>query len=72
MTHWEEALTAIGFLDPRAPRKLMPRLNQLFNRAGLSQEEIHILRGIARMMMRADAQDKPAMPLIKSPTLPSQ
>jgi len=26
----------------------MPRLNQLFNRAGLTQEEVHILRGIAR------------------------
>ena len=23
----------IGFLDPAAPKKLMPRLNQLFNRA---------------------------------------
>jgi tRNA/rRNA methyltransferase len=28
----------------------MPRLNQLFNRAGLAQEEVHILRGIARAM----------------------
>ena len=71
LTHWEEALTAIGFLDPQAPRKLMPRLNQLFNRAGLSREEIHILRGIARMMMRADARDKPVMPLIKPQTSPS-
>ena len=26
----------------------MPRLNQLFNRAQLTQEEVHILRGIAR------------------------
>jgi tRNA/rRNA methyltransferase len=28
----------------------MPRLNQLFNRAGLQAEEVHILRGIARAM----------------------
>ncbi|MEY4561304.1 MAG: hypothetical protein RLZZ618_581 [Pseudomonadota bacterium] len=48
LTHWEQALTQIGFLDPAVPRKLMPRLNQLFNRAGLTQEEVHILRGIAR------------------------
>ena len=48
--HWEQALIAIGFLDPAAPKKLMPRLNQLFNRAQLSPEEIHILRGVAKAM----------------------
>jgi len=46
-------LTDIGFLDPLAPKKLMPRLNQLFNRAGLSPEEIHILRGVAKAMSQA-------------------
>ncbi|MFI8615661.1 RNA methyltransferase [Acidovorax sp. NPDC077693] len=51
--HWEQALTAIGFLDPAAPKKLMPRLNQLFNRAQLSPEEIHILRGVAKAMIEA-------------------
>ncbi len=50
LAHWEQALTTVGFLDPAVPRKLMPRLNQLFNRAGLTQEEVHILRGIARAM----------------------
>jgi tRNA/rRNA methyltransferase len=50
LVHWEQALTATGFLDPAAPKKLMPRLNQLFNRAGLTEEEVHILRGIARSM----------------------
>ena len=48
--HWEQALTDIGFLDPASPKKLMPRLNQLFNRADLQQEEIHILRGVAKAM----------------------
>ena len=48
--HWEKSLADIGFLDPAAPKKLMPRLNQLFNRAALSPEEIHILRGIAKAM----------------------
>ena len=52
LRHWEEALVEIGFLDPAAPKKLMPRLNQLFNRAQLSPEEIHILRGVAKAMMR--------------------
>ena len=50
LSHWEQSLTAMGFLDPAAPKKLIPRLNQLFNRAGVTQEEIHILRGIAKMM----------------------
>ena len=48
LTHWQGVLERIGFLDPAAPKKLMPRLNQLLNRAQLTQEEVHILRGIAR------------------------
>jgi len=53
LAHWEQALAAIGFLDPAAPKKLMPRLNQMFNRAALTQEEIHILRGVAKSMLQA-------------------
>jgi tRNA/rRNA methyltransferase len=56
--HWEQALVDIGFLDPQAPKKLMPRLNQLFNRAQLSPEEIHILRGVAKAMQQAAAGPK--------------
>ena len=52
-TQIAEALAAIGFLDPAAPKKLMPRLNQMFNRAQLTQEEIHILRGVAKSMLQA-------------------
>jgi tRNA/rRNA methyltransferase len=52
LRHLEQALTHIGFLDPESPKKLMPRLNQLFNRAQLTQEEIHILRGMAKMMIK--------------------
>ncbi len=51
--HWERALVDIGFLDPAAPKKLMPRLAQLFNRAQPTQEEVHILRGIAKAMQAA-------------------
>jgi tRNA/rRNA methyltransferase len=51
LQHWEQALTHIGFLDRAAPKKLMPRLNQMFNRAELREEEIHILRGIAKAML---------------------
>ena len=55
LRHWGQALADIGFLDPASPKKLMPRLNQLFNRAQLSPEEIHILRGIAKAMSRQAA-----------------
>ena len=53
LEHWERSLVQIGFLDPEAPKKLMPRLQQLFNRAQPTPEEIHILRGIAKAMARA-------------------
>jgi len=46
--HWQSSLEALGFLDPAAPKKLMARLQRLANRAELSEEEVHILRGIAR------------------------
>lgn len=59
LAHWEKSLVAIGFLDPQAPKKLMPRLNQLFNRAGVTQEEIHMLRGIAKMMDQTAARSEP-------------
>ena len=55
LTHLEQSLVALGFLDPSAPKKLMPRLNQLFNRAGVTQEEIHILRGIAKAVLQQSA-----------------
>jgi tRNA/rRNA methyltransferase len=58
LQHWEKSLADIGFLDPAAPKKLMPRLNQLFNRAALSPEEIHILRGIAKAMSEAAKNPK--------------
>jgi len=57
LTHLQASLEQIGFLDPAAPRKLMPRLNQLFNRAQLSTEEVHILRGIARAMVEPYQRD---------------
>jgi tRNA/rRNA methyltransferase len=48
LDHWQQVLVQIGFLDPAAPKKLMPRLQQLALRAQLTAEEVHILRGVAR------------------------
>ena len=51
-THLEEALVAIEFLDPDNPKKLMSRLKRLFSRTQLETEEVNILRGIARQMLK--------------------
>ena len=53
LDHWQQVLVQIGFLDPAAPKKLMPRLQQLALRAGLTAQEVHILRGVARAVQRA-------------------
>lgn len=44
--HLEETLTEIDFLDPAAPRQLMPRLRRLYSRVRLDEMELNILRGI--------------------------
>ncbi|MBJ9622429.1 RNA methyltransferase [Burkholderia multivorans] len=49
--HLENALIALDFLDPRNPKKLMPRLRRLFARTGLEREEVNILRGIAKHIL---------------------
>ncbi len=48
LAHWQQVLVASGFLNPAAPKKLMPRLRRLVQRAELTLEEVHILRGVAR------------------------
>ncbi len=50
--HLERALVEIGFLDPRHPKKLMPRLRRLFGRARLETEEVALLRGICTRIER--------------------
>ena len=51
--HLEQALVAIDFLDADHPKKLMPRLKRLFARTQLETEEVNILRGIARQILKA-------------------
>jgi tRNA/rRNA methyltransferase len=40
----------------------MPRLNQLFNRAQVTQEEIHILRGVAKAILQLSERKPGQMP----------
>lgn len=58
LEHLQQALVAVDFLDPAAPKKLMPRLQQLFNRAQPSEEEVHILRGVARAVLQTAERAK--------------
>lgn len=54
--HLERALVSIGFLDADNPKKLMPRLKRLFSRTQLETEEVNILRGIARQILKDRAE----------------
>ncbi|HID49843.1 MAG TPA: tRNA (cytosine(32)/uridine(32)-2'-O)-methyltransferase TrmJ [Chromatiales bacterium] len=51
--HLEQTLVELEFLDPANPRQLMRRLRRLFNRAGLDQMELNILRGILTAAQKA-------------------
>jgi len=51
--HLERALVRIGFLDPRHPKKLMPRLRRLFARARLEVEEVELLRGVCTQIEKS-------------------
>jgi tRNA/rRNA methyltransferase len=53
MRHWEQAITDVKFLDPRHPKKLMPRMRHLFGRAGLTHDEVDMLRGLCTAMIKA-------------------
>ena len=45
--HLEQALIALGYLDPAQPKRLMARLRRLLTRAQPTAAEVDILRGIA-------------------------
>ena len=44
--HAQRTLTALAFLNPAMPKRLLPRLRRLFARTALEHEEVNILRGI--------------------------
>lgn len=52
MAHWEEAITAVGFLDPQHPKKLMPRMRHMFGRNQLSLDEVDMMRGLCTAMLK--------------------
>ena len=44
--HLEETLLHIGYLNPKAPKKLFERMRRLYSRARLEREEVNLLRGV--------------------------
>jgi tRNA/rRNA methyltransferase len=56
MLHLQQALTHTGYLDPQVPKRLMPRLRRLFNRARLEQEEVDIIRGFCKSVQKMGNQ----------------
>ena len=50
--HWEQALIAVQFLDPAHPKKLVPRMQHLLQRSGLTQDEVDMLRGLCTAMLK--------------------
>jgi len=47
-THLEKTLVEVGYLNPKDPRYLIPRLRRLFHRANPTDNEINIMRGILK------------------------
>ena len=54
--HLEQALVALGYLDPTQPKRLMSRLRRLLARAQPSDAEVDILRGIAAAIIERRAE----------------
>ncbi len=50
--HLEEAGVASGFFDPADPKRLPDRWRRLFGRIELEREEVNILRGLLRALMK--------------------
>ncbi|MCS5711026.1 RNA methyltransferase [Candidatus Berkiella aquae] len=49
LEHFEKVSVEIGFLDPKHPKKLLPRLKRLFAKAQLEKEEVNLLRGFLKL-----------------------
>ncbi|MFV2072566.1 MAG: RNA methyltransferase [Thermoanaerobaculales bacterium] len=50
MNHLRASLLTIGFLDPKSPQRILRKLRRIFGRAGITENEVTILRGICRQM----------------------
>jgi TrmH family RNA methyltransferase len=56
--HMREVLEYIGYINPRAPKKLFERLRRLYGRSRLEKEEVNLLRGILTLTVNPKKHDK--------------
>jgi tRNA/rRNA methyltransferase len=54
----QEVLTTIGYINPRAPKKLFERIRRLYARAKLEKEEVNLLRGILTLSITPKKHSK--------------
>ncbi len=59
LAYLERTMIETGFLNPKNPKRLMPRLRRLFSRAQLEKDEVSILRGLFEVLRRPKARSKP-------------
>lgn len=56
--HLKEVLGHIGYINPKAPKKLFERLRRLYGRAKLEKEEVNLLRGILTLTVKPKKHDR--------------
>ena len=72
MGHLEVALAEIGFADPNNPERIIRKLRRLFGRAGITENEVKIVRGICRQMQWAATTDPKIVATAKGPGFPPE
>lgn len=56
--HMREVLEQIGYINPRAPKKIFERLRRLYGRTRLEKEEVNLLRGILTLTQQPKKHTK--------------
>ena len=49
-SHMQKALIDIGYLDPQNPEHFIGNFRRILNRAGLSSEDVQVIRGVFRKL----------------------
>lgn len=56
--HMQEVLAEIGYINPRAPKKLFERIRRIYARTRLEKEEVNLLRGILTLSVKPKTHTK--------------
>lgn len=56
--HMQEVLAEIGYINPRAPKKLFERIRRIYARTRLEKEEVNLLRGILTLSVKPKQHTK--------------